>query len=352
MFPLAIPFPNISPEIFSFEFNGYDFALRWYALGYIIGILIGIRIAKKIISSASLWLPLRPVMTHDQVDTIAIFIIFGVIVGGRLGFVFFYEPEYYLANPSEIVKMWNGGMSFHGGLIGVALAILFYAVLARLPLLSTGDLIALTVTPGIFLVRITNFINAELWGHPTSMPWGVIFPGALAQACPEVIGACARHPSQLYEALFEGFALGILLWICFRRGWLKRPGTIMGLFFVGYAVARFNIEFFRVADTKFITHDNPFGYVFLFNQSALGLTMGQVLTIPIFIIGVLFMANAIPAYQRYTAPLGRILSIVGIPFVIFIRSIDIVMQKSKIILIWVFKGLKFIVKLPWFFEKK
>jgi phosphatidylglycerol:prolipoprotein diacylglycerol transferase len=218
-------------------------------------------------------------MTEQQLESLLTWIILGVVLGGRLGFVLFYQPAYYLANPSQILRVWEGGMSFHGGFLGVVVAAWLYCRQQGIPMLPTADALAVATPPGLFLGRLSNFINAELWGRPTTLPWGVAFPGEAAQTCEGVVGICARHPSQLYEAALEGLLLGLLLlWLVWRRGWLKRPGQTAGLFFAGYGLARFFVEFFRQADAQYIGPDNPLGHVVQFGPA--GLSMGQVLSLP------------------------------------------------------------------------
>ncbi|WP_432449265.1 prolipoprotein diacylglyceryl transferase [Aliiroseovarius marinus] len=284
---MAIPFPALSPEIFSVEIGSFTFALRWYALGYLVGIAIGWWLIARALARPALWAG-DPPMTRTQLDDLATWIIVGIIAGGRLGFVLFYQPEHYLAYPLDIPKVWQGGMSFHGGFLGVIASVWLYTRRHGLPTSQVADLLAIAAPIGIGLVRVTNFINAELWGRPTEAPWGVIFPGDAAQFCPgwdAALGACARHPSQLYEAALEGLLLAsVLLYLAFRRGWLKRPGHLTGLFFLGYGLARFTVEFFRQADAQFITQDNPWGHVI--RAGELGLTMGQTLTLPMIAIGI------------------------------------------------------------------
>ncbi len=281
---LAIPFPDISPELFSVEVAGLTFALRWYALAYIAGILIGWKLAATAVRRPALWPADRAPMTAKDVEDIMTGVILGILVGGRLGFVLFYQPGYYLANPLQIPAIWQGGMSFHGGMLGVAIGGLVVAVRRGIPILSLLDTMALATPPGLLFGRLANFINAELWGRPTDLPWGVIFPGAAAQDCPGVEGLCARHPSQLYEAGLEGLVLGAaLLWLAFARGWLKRPGALTGLFLMGYAVSRLLVELVRQADPQFITPDNPMGYVVRLGEA--GLSMGQILSLPMLAIG-------------------------------------------------------------------
>jgi phosphatidylglycerol:prolipoprotein diacylglycerol transferase len=233
-------------------------------------------------------------MRSEQFEDLATYLILGVIVGGRMGFVLFYSPEYYSNDPLAIVKIWQGGMSFHGGLLGVAIVALVYAMRKNLSLLSTGDLLALITPPGLFLGRMANFINAELWGRPTDLPWSVVFPGQAAQDCGQQIGMlCARHPSQLYEAALEGLLLGtVLLWVAFRKSGLKRPGILMGSFLVGYGLARFVVEFVRQPDAQFITDGNPIGFAWRLGE--FGLTQGQALSLPMIALGVglILRANA------------------------------------------------------------
>jgi phosphatidylglycerol:prolipoprotein diacylglycerol transferase len=175
-------------------------------------------------------------------------------------------------------------MSFHGGFIGVVLAVILFARSNGIPLSGLSDAIAIGATPAIFLVRIANFINAELWGRPTTLPWGVAFPGEAAQTCPGIIGICARHPSQLYEALLEGLLLGLLLlWLAWRRGALRTPWLISGTFFLGYGLARFAVEFVRQPDAQFQSPGNPLGLAL--HWGGWGLTMGQVLTLPMILAG-------------------------------------------------------------------
>ena len=282
----AIPFPDISPEIFTIPLWGErSFSLRWYALGYIVGIAIGWWIIARALKTLRLWGRDGAPMRADQLEAMSTWIVVGIIAGGRLGSVLFYTPGYYLENPAEILAIWQGGMSFHGGFLGVCAAVWLFSRKHGLATASIADLLAIAAPIGIGLVRIANFINAELWGRPTEAPWGVIFPGEAAQYCPGVTGACARHPSQLYEAALEGALLAaVLLHLAWRSGWLKRPGMLTGLFFLGYGLARFFVEFFRQADAQYITPDNPWGHVIRLSPE-IGVTMGQLLSTPMIVIG-------------------------------------------------------------------
>jgi len=285
-----IPFPDISPEIYSFEIFGLTLALRWYALAYIAGLLIGWRLILRLIATARLW-PKGAPMQAEQVERLLTWVILGVIIGGRTGFVLFYQPGYYLANPGQILQVWEGGMSFHGGFLGVVAAALIFCRREAIPMLSAADLMAVATPPGLLLGRIANFINAELWGRPTDLPWGVAFPSEAAQSCPGVVGICARHPSQLYEAGLEGLVLGsLLLIIVWRRGWLARPGAVAGLFFAGYGAARFAVEFVRQPDAQFVTDGNPLGLAW--QVGGYGLTMGQALSLPMIAVGLYLIWRA------------------------------------------------------------
>jgi len=284
-----IPFPDIAPEIFTINLGGLSLSLRWYALAYLAGLIIGWRLIVAMMRRPVLWGDRAPT-APDKVDDLLTWVILGVILGGRLGFVLFYEPAYYLSNPAEIVKVWQGGMSFHGGFAGVILATWAWARQQEVPVLRLADAMAVVAPIGIFFGRIANFINAELWGRPTDLPWGVIFPGEAAQTCPGVEGLCVRHPSQLYEAGLEGLVLGLILWLAVRAGGLRRPGLAFGIFLTGYGLARIFVELFRVADAQFITPDNPLGHII--GGPLVGLTMGQVLSLPMVLIGLALIWRA------------------------------------------------------------
>lgn len=296
----AIPFPSLSPEIFSVTIFGVDLALRWYALSYIAGILIGWWLVSRALRRADLWPDDTPPLTPAQLEELMTWIILGVILGGRLGYVFFYQPAYFLANPGEILMIWQGGMAFHGGLLGVVIAALLFARRHAIPRLSLTDALCLGTPPGLLLGRIANFINAELWGRPTEVPWGVIFPGTAAQDCPGVEGPCARHPSQLYEAGLEGLVLGILLiWLVWARKAARTPGVVAGVFFAGYGAARFLVEFVRQPDAQFVSPGNPLGLAW--HVGGYGLTMGQILSLPMILLGLwLILRNRRPAIPGRT----------------------------------------------------
>jgi len=318
---LAIPFPDLSPTLIEIPLGPITLPIRWYALAYIAGIILGVWMAGRALARPALWQNETPAMTKERLEDFTTWLIIGIILGGRLGYVLFYEPAYFIENPGDILRVWTGGMAFHGGFLGVLLAGLIFArkhsisipkladlaaLCAFLGVLLAGlifarkhsisipklaDLAALCAPPGILFGRVANFINAELWGRPTEAPWGVIFPGVRAQDCPDVEGACARHPSQLYEASLEGLVLGlILIWLAFSRGWLRTPGAICGFFLAGYGVARFFVEFYRVADAQYITPDNPLGRVLFIGE--FGLSMGQVLSTPMILIGLSFIVIA------------------------------------------------------------
>ncbi|RXV59481.1 prolipoprotein diacylglyceryl transferase [Roseovarius sp. A46] len=281
----AIPFPEISPEIVSITLFGMEFALRWYALAYIAGIVIGWRIVVASTRRPVLWPGDCAPMEPKDVEDLLTWVILGVILGGRLGYVLFYQPGYYLANPAQILQVWQGGMAFHGGLLGVVLAVVLFSRSRGINWVSVADALCMVTPVGLLLGRIANFINAELWGRATDLPWGVIFPGAAAQDCAGVVGLCARHPSQLYEAALEGLILGaVLLWLGWRRAALRLPGTLTGVFFAGYGAARFLVEFVRQPDAQFVSPGNPLGLAF--HVDGYGLTMGQALSLPMVAFGI------------------------------------------------------------------
>jgi len=287
-----IQFPDLSPEIFSISIAGFEFALRWYALAYIAGIVIAWRLAMAALKRPALWPNQTPPMRPEQVEDLLTWIILGVILGGRMGYVLFYQPEVYFSNPLLILRVWEGGMAFHGGLVGVIVASWIYAARHNIPRLAMADLVAHTVAPGLLLGRLANFVNAELWGRPTELPWGIAFPGHAAQDCGQALGdLCARHPSQLYEALLEGLLLGsLLLWLAYRRSAFHRPGLVLGTFLTGYGAARFSVEFFRQPDAQFVSPGNPLGLAWQID--GFGITQGQMLSLPMIALGLFFILRA------------------------------------------------------------
>ena len=287
-----IQFPNLSPEIFSISLFGTEFALRWYALAYIAGILIAWHLAARAVKRPALWPNETAPMTPRQVEDLMTWIILGVILGGRLGYVLFYQPSVYLENPAQILRIWEGGMAFHGGLLGVVVATWLYARAQNIDKLKIADLVAHAVAPGLLLGRLANFVNAELWGRATDLPWGVAFPGRAAQDCGQALGEiCARHPSQLYEAAMEGLILGaLILWMVYRRNAFHAPGRILGTFLAGYGIARFIVEFFRQPDAQFISDGNPLGLAW--QIGGYGLTQGQALSVPMIALGLWFILRA------------------------------------------------------------
>jgi len=258
----AIPFPNIDPVLISIG----PFAIRWYALAYIVGILGGWFYARAIVRSEALWGGKAPLTVTDYDDFI-LWVTLGIILGGRIGYVLFYNAPYFAEHPVEIVQLWKGGMSFHGGFLGCVAAVVLFAWRRGIPWLSLGDITCAVAPIGLFLGRLANFINAELWGRVTDVPWAIVFPGA---------GPLPRHPSQLYEAALEGLVLLIVLAVLIRAGALRRPGTIIGVFAIGYGAARFFCEFFREPDVQL---------GFLWG----GLTMGMLLSLPLMLAGIVFL---------------------------------------------------------------
>src|SRR5579871_5142974 len=220
---LAIPYPVINPVALSLG----PLEIRWYALAYIVGLLIGWRYCLALAER-----PPRLVGRKDIDDFLA-WATLGVVLGGRIGYVLFYNFGYFAAHPSEIPAMWHGGMSFHGGALGVTAAILWFTRKRRLPVLAFADIIAAAIPIGLFFGRIANFVNDELWGRVTNVPWAVVFPRA---------GDLPRHPSQLYEAASEGLLLFLIMQVCVMLGLHRRPGLLTAVFLLGYGTFRFICE--------------------------------------------------------------------------------------------------------------
>lgn len=281
--PFAIPFPNIDPVIFSVDLFGVTLALRWYALAYLVGLVGGLYLLRWLARQPRLWADGNAPYDHEAPDRLLTYMVIGVILGGRLGYVLFYNPAHFLANPAEILQVWTGGMSFHGGFLGVIFGVILFARVNRLAVLSIADVVALAAPIGLLLGRLANFINGELWGRPSEVSWAVVFPHG---------GPLPRHPSQLYEAALEGALLLLVLWaLALKAGWLKHPGRIAGLFFIGYGAARSFVELFREPDAHFASAQNPVGYAIQFSAEY-GLTMGQILSLPMLLIGLGFILNA------------------------------------------------------------
>jgi phosphatidylglycerol:prolipoprotein diacylglycerol transferase len=291
-----IIFPDIAPEIFTLDLYGIQVSLRWYAVSYLVGFLLAFLVMRAFVRREKSWNFKTPPMEVEQVETLVTYLVLGVIVGGRLGYVLFYNFGFFVENPGDILRVWDGGMSFHGGFLGVIVGVIFFSRYNGIPIMSAADLIALATPPGLLLGRIANFANAELWGRPTDLPWGVIFPGIAAQNCPDVVGQCARHPSQLYEAGLEGLLLGLILILVALLGGLKRRGLVTGLFFLGYGASRCIVEFFRQPDAQFITDENLLGYAYQY--AGFGATMGQVLSLPMILIGMLLMLTGMGGGRR------------------------------------------------------
>jgi phosphatidylglycerol:prolipoprotein diacylglycerol transferase len=271
---LAIPFPNFDPVLIQLG----PFAIRWYALSYIAGILLGWLYARAIVRTQRFWGGPAP-MTVTDFDDFIVWVTLGIILGGRIGYVLFYNPDYFAAHPLESFELWKGGMSFHGGFTGCVLAVILFAKSRGISVFSLGDVTCAVGPIGVLLGRLANFVNGELWGRTTDVPWAMVFPSG---------GPLPRHPSQLYEATIEGLALLLLLAICIRMGALKRPGLIIGIFAVSYAVARSFCELFREPDAQlgFLWH---------------GLTMGMLLSVPLFLFGVVMIVIALKRPPRTAA---------------------------------------------------
>lgn len=256
---LALPFPVIDPVLVSFG----PIAIRWYALAYIAGFLFGWWLAKRLLANARLWANDKPPFPPAAIDDAIVWAALCGIVGGRLAFIFVYNLPYYLDNPLQMLAVWEGGMAFHGGIVGAIVGLAIFARRHKLPVLPFLDLAAIVAPIGIALGRLANFIKPELWGRVSDVPWAIYFPGA---------GPLPRHPSQLYQAATEGVLLFLILLIIAHRGGLKRPGLLAGCFGIGYGLARSFGELFREPDPQL-------GFLFAH------VTMGQLLSIPVIAAG-------------------------------------------------------------------
>ncbi|SFO46835.1 Prolipoprotein diacylglyceryl transferase [Cohaesibacter marisflavi] len=264
---LAIPFPMIDPVLLSLG----PIQIHWYAIAYIVGILLAWFYTKRLAARQQLWPGNESPLSAAALDDFVFWATIGIILGGRLGYVLFYNLDAYLQHPMQILALWTGGMSFHGGFLGVTLAMILFARAKSISLLSMFDLVAMAAPIGLFFGRIANFINSELWGLPTSLPWGVVFPNG---------GPEPRHPSQLYEAALEGLLLFIILRVLSHwTGALKKPGTVAGLFAILYAIFRSLVELVRVPDSQL-------GYF------SLGTTMGMWLSAPMILAGLAMIIHA------------------------------------------------------------
>jgi phosphatidylglycerol---prolipoprotein diacylglyceryl transferase len=262
---LAIPYPQIDPIAVSIG----PLAIRWYALSYVASLILGWWLARTLCRHEALWGG-RPPLDDRGADAFLLYMAAGIVLGGRLGYVLFYNPAHYFANPLEALAIWHGGMSFHGGLIGCLIALCVLARRSGSNLLSLFDLAAAVTPIGLFFGRIANFVNGELWGRVTDVPWAMIFPGA---------GPEPRHPSQIYQAALEGALIFVVLMMAVRAGALKRPGRVAGLFLVLYGIARIIGEMFREPDAHI-------GYL------SGGLTMGMLLSLPMIALGAAFLVHA------------------------------------------------------------
>jgi len=279
LLPLAaLPFPNINPVLVEFgPFFGFGpLKIHWYGVGYVVGILFGWWYAQRLLTNAKLWRDGKAPFGPELIDDLLVYAALGIVLGGRIGYILFYNLQHYLANPLEMLALQDGGMSFHGGFLGCTLAMILLARSRGVSVWSLFDVIAAGTPVALGLVRVTNFINQELWGAPTDMPWGVVFPNA-GDSVP-------RHPSQIYEALLEGLVLFLVLrFLTHPLRKLRRPGFVAGAFVTGYGLARIFVEFFRLPDRQI-------GYL-----AGDWLTMGMVLSLPLLLVGLWAMATARPA---------------------------------------------------------
>lgn len=269
LLPLAaLPFPDIDPVIVRLG----PVAVHWYGLAYVVGILFGWWYSKRLAATPGLWGPKGPPLKPEDLDDFILWAALGIVLGGRVGYILFYDFQQYLANPLDIFAIWQGGMSFHGGFAGTTLAMILFARSRGIPVWSMFDVVAAGVPVAIGLVRLTNFVNSELWGRPSDVPWAVVFPNG---------GPFARHPSQIYEALLEGLVLFLLLRLLSHRfRALATPGVIAGAFVAFYGAARIFVEFFREPDAQL-------GYL-----AGGWLTMGMVLSVPMIFFGIWAMLRA------------------------------------------------------------
>lgn len=258
-----MPFPDIDPILLQIG----PLAVRWYGIAYIAGLFLGVAIAKRLAQGHGL-------LAAEAFDDFMVWALIGIVLGGRLGSVVLYDLDHYLANPMELPKIWKGGMSFHGGLIGVAVAAIWFTKRRMIDPLRFLDILSCVAPIGLFFGRLANFVNGELYGRPTEMPWGVVFPFG---------GPVARHPSQLYEAALEGLLLLVLLNGLMRvEGVRRRPGLLCGAFLLGYGALRFLVEFTREPDATLM---GP-------------LTRGQAYCVPMVVVGVWLSCRALVATQR------------------------------------------------------
>ncbi|MBR5598938.1 MAG: prolipoprotein diacylglyceryl transferase [Alphaproteobacteria bacterium] len=259
---MYIDFPNISPIAFSIG----KFGIRWYALAYLVGIIGGWLLTKKNIKKYNLGI------NDEELDDLVFYTTLGIILGGRLGYVICYGGNYFLKNLTEIFAIWNGGMSFHGGIVGVIAGLFYFSYKTKRPFLMITDLVALYVPIGIFLGRIANFINGELWGRATDVSWAVKFPSG---------GYIPRHPSQIYEAMTEGLLMLIILNYLWKKEFIRKHyGIISSLFLIIYAISRIGMEIFREPDAQI-------GFLWK------GLTMGQLLSLPFLILGLYILNRSV-----------------------------------------------------------
>ena len=268
MTPLALlTFPDIDPVAIEFG----PISVKWYGLAYMSGLLLGWLYIRRLISTPNLWRDSKPPMTLERADDLLLYMTGAVIVGGRLGQVLLYDPDFYFSNPAEIIKVWKGGMSFHGALIASAFLIVLFARVFKVNARSVMDLCCAAVPIGIFFGRIANFINSEHWGRVTDAYVGMVFPNG---------GENPRHPSQLYEALLEGLVMFIIIRFATHRLFaLKRPGLVTGIWLIWYAIARSICEFFREPEPDHILNIGPF-------------TAGQVYCVPMLLLGIYMIWTA------------------------------------------------------------
>ncbi|MEL6747373.1 MAG: prolipoprotein diacylglyceryl transferase [Pseudomonadota bacterium] len=276
-------FPQIDPVAFSIG----PVDVRWYGLAYMCGLLLGWLYVRRLLASGHLFAGEKSPLQPDQADSLLLWTTLGVVLGGRLGFVLFYQPSFYFENPQDILALWKGGMAFHGGVVGTGVVMFIFARANGAPFLSVADLVSAAVPIGLFFGRIANFINAEVYGRPTDVPWAIIFPKEVLLPIHEAV---PRHPSQLYEAATEGLILfAVIAYFIYARGALRWPGYVTGLFLAGYGIARIFCEFFRDFDPDRYFTLGPY------------LTTGMVYSLPMVLLGIYLLSTS-----RYRAEVAAL----------------------------------------------
>ncbi len=277
MLALTLPFPDINPVAISFG----PISIRWYGLAYSAGLIIAWLTIRKLLQTTRLWPRERAPFSPDVADNLVLYVIIATVAGGRLGQVLLYDLSFYAQNPSEILRIWKGGMSFHGALIGAGLGIVYFARRSGVSARTAMDLCCAGMPLGLIIGRLANFINSEHWGRPSDVPWAMVFPNG---------GPLPRHPSQLYEAFLEGVVMYVIIRLATHwYGGLKRPGMVAGIWLMWYGIARMISEFFRQPELGHALNVGPF-------------TAGQIYSMPMLVLGAALIIAAARAAPKDTAP--------------------------------------------------